>query len=549
MADNNLETETKWLLEENGSDGLHEDGDQQLIHERKRSESHAGDIYTYEEAIVQTGYGKFHVLLVLLCGWAVSSDAVEVLSVSFLLPSATCDLNLTSSDKGWLNAIVFVGMMVGGYFWGSLADSLGRRSVLMWSLTVNGLGGLLSSTSQVFWLFLILRFISGIGVGGSIPVIFTYFVEFQPKNKRGSMISLLATFWMGGNILAAGLAWLVIPHEGLGYFSPTFRYNSWRIFIALCTIPSLSSAAMFVLMPESPKFLLRKGKELEAIRTLQKVHHTNKHKESFKVQALVLSDKEKDNVDSMGMSDRHVENKQTNNSKWYQCINIKSIKQLLVSTKTLFSGSLVKPTIILLIINFTLSFGYYGLFMWFPELFNRIDKYGGTPCNPGIINTTATNNSTSDCGTPNDWVFFEGFMTALSNLPANIFTIIMMDRLGRKTLLASSMVISGICVFFIWFVQTKVENLVMSCLFGMVSTVGWNALDVLSAEVFPTEVRSTAMGIQQALARVGAILGNIIFGELVDVHCAIPMLLVAALLAFGGLVSIRLPNTTNKDIH
>ncbi|XP_055955615.1 synaptic vesicle glycoprotein 2C isoform X2 [Patella vulgata] len=441
-------------------------------------------------------------------------------------------------------------MMVGGYFWGSLADNLGRRSVLMWSLTVNGLGGLLSSTSQVFWLFLILRFISGIGVGGSIPVIFTYFVEFQPKNKRGSMISLLATFWMGGNILAAGLAWLVIPHEGLGYFSPTFKYNSWRIFIALCTIPSLSSAAMFVLMPESPKFLLRTGKELEAIRTLQKVHHTNKHKEPFKVQALVLSDNEKDNIDSMGMSDRHEQNKHTNNSKWYQCINIKSIKQLLVSTKTLFTGSLVKPTIILLIINFTLSFGYYGLFMWFPELFNRIDKYGGTPCNPGVINTTATyNNSTSDCGTPNDWVFFEGFMTALSNLPANIFTIIMMDRLGRKTLLASSMVISGICVFFIWFVQTKVENLVMSCLFGMVSTVGWNALDVLSAEAFPTEVRSTAMGIQQALARVGAILGNIIFGELVDVHCAIPMLLVAALLAFGGLVSIRLPNTTNKDIH
>ena len=41
-------------------------------------------------------------------------------------------------------------------------------------------------------------------VGGSMPVIFTYFCEYQPKERRGSMISVLATFWMGGNILAAG---------------------------------------------------------------------------------------------------------------------------------------------------------------------------------------------------------------------------------------------------------------------------------------------------------------------------------------------------------
>ena len=41
-------------------------------------------------------------------------------------------------------------------------------------------------------------------VGGSIPVIFSYFTEFQTKDKRGMMISALATFWMCGNIIAAG---------------------------------------------------------------------------------------------------------------------------------------------------------------------------------------------------------------------------------------------------------------------------------------------------------------------------------------------------------
>jgi VNT family MFS transporter (synaptic vesicle glycoprotein 2) len=57
-------------------------------------------------------------------------------------------------------------------------------------------------------------------------------------------------------MLCTGLAWAVIPHPELGYFSEKFTYNSWRIFVAICTIPSLTSAAMFAFMPESPKFFL-----------------------------------------------------------------------------------------------------------------------------------------------------------------------------------------------------------------------------------------------------------------------------------------------------
>lgn len=96
-----------------------------------------------------------------------------------------------------------------------------------------------------------------IRVGGSIPVIFSYFGEFQPNNHRGKMISALSTFWMAGNILTAGLAWAIIPREHLGYHNPDgFSYESWRIFVAVCCIPAASSVLTFLLMPESPKFLL-----------------------------------------------------------------------------------------------------------------------------------------------------------------------------------------------------------------------------------------------------------------------------------------------------
>ncbi len=51
--------------------------------------------------------------MLIVCGWANASDAIEVLCVSFLLPAAECDLKLTASDKGWLSAVVFLGM----FFW------------------------------------------------------------------------------------------------------------------------------------------------------------------------------------------------------------------------------------------------------------------------------------------------------------------------------------------------------------------------------------------------------------------------------------------------
>lgn len=511
--------------------------ERELLLSEENTDGNNDEPVTYEHALKIIGYGKFHIILLVLCGWAVSSDAIEVLSVSFMLPSAQCDLKLTSQDKGWLNAIIFVGMMVGGYFWGSLADKFGRRTVLIGSLTVNGLGGLISSTSQVFWLFLIMRFISGVGVGGSIPVIFSYFTEFLPKDRRGMMISALATFWMMGNIIAAGLAWAVIPHPELGYFSEKFTYNSWRIFVAVCTIPSLSSAFMFIFMPESPKFFLTAEKEKKAIDSLRTVNRINSRNRPFQITRLILT------ADKEGVI--QIDDEEEDKSTWWK----EGAKHVLHQTQELFGKTLLRTTIIMIIINFTLSFGYYGLWMWFPEIFARVEKYGGSPCSHPHINKTASNETEPCNGIPEEWVFFEGFMTALSNLPGNILTILIMDKVGRKPLLATSMVLAGITVFFLPVVHSKVQNLLISCAFGAVTTVGWNAIDVLQAELFPTAVRSTAFGLQSGVGRIAAILGNVSFGSLVDVHCAVPMIMVSVLLTVGGLTAIKLPNTTGKDIH
>ena len=68
---------------------------------------------------------------------------------------------------------------------------------------------------------------------------------------------------------------------------------------------------------------------------------------------------------------------------------------------------------------------------------------------------------------------------------------------------------------------------------------------ILSHDLIFSSFRSTAMAVTLAVARLGAILGNVVFGYLIEVSCAVPILLVASLLASGGLLGIKLPNTSN----
>lgn len=109
----------------------------------------------FEAAIELTGYGKFHYILLAICGLVSTSEEMDVISMSFILPSAQCDLDLNTHTKGWLNCIIFVGMMVGAYVWGSLADSLGRKRVLIVISFTNALCIIASSFSQNFELFML----------------------------------------------------------------------------------------------------------------------------------------------------------------------------------------------------------------------------------------------------------------------------------------------------------------------------------------------------------------------------------------------------------
>lgn len=505
----------------------------------------------YETLLNHVGFGKFQILLLLVCGWANASDAVEILCVSFILPSAECELKLSAEGKGILTAIIFFGMMFGGYLWGSIGDSIGRKYTLVTSLLLNSLGGLLSAFASSFEFFTFSRFLSGLGVGGSIPVVWSYFAEFQIAKNRGTMLSLLACSWMVGNIITACLAWAIIPNPEMQWSSSLATLSSWRVFVLLCVLPAFSAAILLLFFPESPKFLIKNGRGGEAKTVISFILKMNSGGNSAAASV-------EDLKSSLFVDDKDTKRRRDPSSSTFQHLTL-LLKQLISKTRLLFRPPHARNNAVMLVIFFTISFGYYGMWLWMPELFSMASKKGVSPCalfakdealpvgessTPSVDSSTASNASATPSCAPTVSAYQDSLISTVATLPGNLVSIFCVDRLGRKPLLIISMVVSGISVFFIPLVTTEAHLLVLSCCFGGFSVIGWNALDCLSCELFPTELRSTAIGLQLGLGRIAAIVGNLVFGELIAVNCAIPILLVSVCMIVGGFVSLKLPQTT-----
>uniref|UniRef100_A0A8C7R5L8 Synaptic vesicle glycoprotein 2Bb n=1 Tax=Oncorhynchus mykiss TaxID=8022 RepID=A0A8C7R5L8_ONCMY len=230
----------------------------------------------YEDIMEDCGHGRFQWSLFIVLGLALMADGVECFVVGFVLPSAEKDMCLSNGEKGMLGLIVFLGMMVGAFIWGGMADKLGRRKCLIWALTINCVFAFLSSFAQGYGFFLFFRLISGIGIGGSVPIVYSYFSEFLQMDKRGEHLSWLCMFWMVGGIYASFTAWGIIPHYGWGFSMGTeFQFHSWRVFVLVCALPAITSLVGLMFMPESPRFLLENAKHDEAWMILKNVHDTN----------------------------------------------------------------------------------------------------------------------------------------------------------------------------------------------------------------------------------------------------------------------------------
>lgn len=118
-------------------------------------------VYTYNEALELVGLGRFHTLLLFICGFCLMSVINETLNMGFIISAAECDLGLSFSDKGILNGAAFCGVVLSSHLWGFLSDTWGRRKVLVLATSCSLAFSVLSTFSMNVWMLIVTRFCVG----------------------------------------------------------------------------------------------------------------------------------------------------------------------------------------------------------------------------------------------------------------------------------------------------------------------------------------------------------------------------------------------------
>ncbi|XP_070763352.1 synaptic vesicle glycoprotein 2B-like isoform X2 [Enoplosus armatus] len=325
----------------------------------------------YEDIMEDCGHGKFQWTLFLVLGLALMADGVECFVVAFALPSAEKDMCLSNAEKGMLGLVVFLSMMVGAFLWGGLADKVGRRRCLIMALAINCIFAFLSSFAHSYGFFLFFRLLSGFGIGGTVPIVYTYFSEFLQMDKRGEHLSWLCMFWMIGGIYASFTAWGIIPRYGWGFSMGTeFQFHSWWVFILAAALPAIASLVGLTYMPESPRFLLENGKHDEAWMILKQVHDTNwrakgKPEKVFTVTHIKVPKTAEDEI-------IEIQNATGTAVQRWAVRSLTLCKGVLRNVASLLSAELRWATLFMAIIWFCMAFSYYGLSVWFPDMIKRL---------------------------------------------------------------------------------------------------------------------------------------------------------------------------------
>lgn len=178
-------------------------------------------------------------------GWMF--DAMDVGILSFVIAALAIDWNLTSSQMGWIGSINSIGMAIGAFMFGILADKVGRKTVFIWTLVLFSVASGLSALTTTFVLFMILRFFVGMGLGGELPVASTLVAESVEAKERGKVVVLLESFWAGGWLLAAIIAYFVIP-------ATIWPIEGWRVALLLTALPAFYAIYIRLKLPDSPQF-------------------------------------------------------------------------------------------------------------------------------------------------------------------------------------------------------------------------------------------------------------------------------------------------------
>ena len=416
------------------------------------------DQYTVDDCISFIGLGWFQYKLLFLCGLVWVGHGIGMMQLTFLVPILKNDWNLESPYDGLIGSFTFAGGIIGTVISSIISDKYGRRKIVIYCNLLSAISITLSAFCNDIILLLICRLAFGFSTGAGAAM-YILFIEYAPKQHRGSLSLILDIFWSIGVLMSVLLAWICL------------EYLNLRWYILIGTIPMWIVCIFYKWYPQSCRYLLAIGKR----------------------------DKVKQLMNNLAIENNGV--LPTGRLQLDSNINCKQQKRGQI--KDIFRSQYRRVSILLMVSFILCVFSYYGISFISERYFAFVDNNN---------NNDKNNNSDSN----NYWKMSVTSFSEILGLGIGIFFV---DKIGRKNTMIYCYIIYGVCCLMLLFdfIRDSVALGVIFVFFGrMTISIAFMAMYVMYAEIYPSVIRTTALGFSGSLGRIGGI-----FTSFVSEDCSV----------------------------
>jgi AAHS family 4-hydroxybenzoate transporter-like MFS transporter len=198
------------------------------------------------QQLIDSGrFTGFQFMVAFLCFIVIALDGFDTAIIGFIAPSLKSEWGLSPNQLGPLLSAGLVGLAVGSFVAGPLADRIGRKMVLVLSVLFFGIWSLASAYTDSLAMLAFFRFLTGLGLGGAMPNAITLTSEYAPTRTK----SVVVTIMFCGFTLGSGLGGVLAAH-----MIPAYGWRSVLLFGGY--VPIVFAAVLLLLLPESVRFLV-----------------------------------------------------------------------------------------------------------------------------------------------------------------------------------------------------------------------------------------------------------------------------------------------------
>ncbi|KAK4229095.1 major facilitator superfamily transporter [Podospora fimiseda] len=464
-------------------------------------------------AIQEIGMGKYQYLLFIVIGFGWASDNLWPIVTSLILPPIALEFGPTHPPL--LTLSQNLGLLAGAVFWGFGCDIFGRKWAFNLTLAITAVFGLVAAGSPNFGTICTFSTLWSFGVGGNLPVDSAIFLEFLPASHQW-LLTVLSIDWAIAQVIGTAIAWPLLGYKtceetrAVGQCEKSDNMG-WRWFmITMGGLTMLMFLVRFFVfeLHESPKYLMGKGRDEDAVRVVREVAKTNGKECNLTVEDLRRCEPEGYVRGKTGAG--------TAVKRKLEVVKFERVRALFGTRRLALSTGLIMAIWAFIGLGYPL----YNAFLPY------IQSQKGVDFGDGSTELTYRNS----------------LIIASLGIPGALLGawLVELPRFGRKGTLGLSTVVTGV---FLYASTTAINSdslLGWNCAFNFTSNIMYAVLYSFTPELFPTPQRGTGNALSATCNRVFGIMAPIV-AMFANLKTVAPVYTSGALFIAAGILVFFLP--------